>query len=91
MAVDCCYISAFTIGDSSACAAPLGEIIPHVLLVAVSPFEHIPAASQRCSTSHWLPSAELVKHILQEIRFVCETCLFLSAPFKAVLGLSEQL
>lgn len=67
MAVDCCYISAFTIGDSSACAATLREIIPHMLLIAMSPFEHIPAASQRCSISRWLPSVELVEHILQEI------------------------
>lgn len=41
MAIDYCYISFFIIVDRYACASKLREIIPHVLLIAVSLFEHV--------------------------------------------------
>lgn len=41
MAIDYCYISFFIIVDRYACASTLTEIIPHVLLIAVSLFEHL--------------------------------------------------
>lgn len=41
MAIDYCYISVFIIVDRYACASTLREIIPHVLLITMSPFEHM--------------------------------------------------
>lgn len=79
MAVDCCYISAFTIGDSSACAATLRDNSPDVV-----------GGNGSMSTFLLLPkgAARLLERILQEMGFVCETRLWLSAPAP---GLSEKL
>lgn len=64
MAIDYCYISVFIIVDSYACASTLREIIPLVLLITMSLFEHVSAASQRCSVSRLLHLVYLLKHIL---------------------------